>query len=115
VIRDTLLAIAFRRWKRDGWVVRPRLRCSAGAHVPGKRITLALVDEEANVVDLFPHPDEKAQPVPKTLLHELVGHVLLDLDGRKSEEDLADALEDALWTLLTPSQRRQLGQLAHPV
>ena len=113
-MRDTLLSAAFRRWRRDGWVVQPHLECrSISRHRPGERTCLfAWIEDEheENIVHLYPHPTEQGQPVEKTLLHELL-HIVCGLEGGAADERDCAALEDAFWPILTPTQRRSLRHL----
>jgi hypothetical protein len=76
---------------------------------------LAGTDDEENVVHVHPHPAEKDQPVARTMVHEVVGHILLELDESARDERIAATIEGALWSVLTPSQRRALAHLAQPV
>lgn len=107
-LRDLLFDMALRKWQAEGWVIRPHLE-----HNP-KGPNLAWVDFDEGIVHVYPHPVDNGQPVPKTLVHEILGHILFDLDGSKQDERAADAVETLLWPILTASQRQALGNLVGP-
>lgn len=112
-LRDVLFDLAVRRWQEEGWVVKPHMECRETRH--GKRAALAVLDEDEHVCHVYSHPTEKDQPVAKTMLHEVVGHILLGLEGQPRDERAADKIEDLLWPILTPQQKAQLSNLVGPL
>ena len=109
-LRDILVGLSLRRWEEEGWVVRPHLECKGKAAHEHEAI-LAWLDEDEHVLHLHPHPSEKDQPVTRTILHELVGHILLDLGSSTRDERLVERLEGLLWPILTRTQRKMLANL----
>lgn len=112
-LRNVLWKCALRKWVQEGWTIQPHLECSgAERHLPGTgTATLAWLDEEEHVCHVYTHPKEFEQPVAKTLLHEMAGHILLDLDSTKAQEQDVEEIEDILWTCLTPKQKQILKNL----
>lgn len=106
-LRDQLFAFLLRRWRAEGWAIQPHVTPARGNH-------WASVDEEEHLVHLYPH-DNPDQPPDKTLLHELV-HVGLELfnGGSKRDEDTVRRLEELLWPILRPEQKRALRNLLGP-
>jgi hypothetical protein len=108
-LRDFLFAMMLRQWREEGWVVKPQFDCKAENH--RQKATLATADTTEHVVKLWPHQVEKGQEVERTMVHETFGHMLFALDGTKSDERLADKIEELLWPILTKSQKQQLRNL----
>lgn len=113
-LRNVLWKCALRKWSKEGWTIKPHMECRDARHKQakdGKPVRLAELDEENCICHLWTHPAEIKQPVAKTLLHEMVGHILLDLQSVKSEEKDVEEIEDILWECLTPAQHQALKNL----
>lgn len=112
-LRNVLWRAALRKWTTEGWSITPHLECGPDRHErTGKAHLLAMLDEDEHVCHLYTHPKELDQPVAKTLLHEMVGHILLDLDSSKTQERDVEEIEEVLWQCLTPGQRQILRNLS---
>ena len=105
-LRDLLVEMGLRKWREEGWAVVPHMTA-------GRQPELAWVDDEEHLLHLNPHTEE--EPVSRTLLHEVIGHILFDktVHRVRDEKDI-ETLEALLWPVLTPGQRKALMALVGP-